>query len=134
MEALTVERIIVTKGRLSVLVRMNPNAPRCVTPGLLQTVLERHPTLPAHACVNDVGSTFAAVMAETSIPHLLEHVIIDAQVRDERTPCGVSLVGTTEWLDERQGLARVEVSFTDDLVALRALRSALSFINEALLR
>ena len=40
-------------------------------------------------------------------------------------------VGTTQWLDEQRGLARVEVNFTDDLVALRAFKDALCAINEA---
>ena len=37
-------------------------------------------------------------------------------------PDDFAFVGTTEWLDEARGLARVEVNFTDDLVALRAFR------------
>ena len=75
---------------------------------------------------------FGDVMRETSVPHLLEHIIIDEQVRDESTPPHAVLVGTTAWLDEREGRARIEVNFTDDLVALRALREAVVFVNEGM--
>lgn len=141
---------------------------------------------------NPDSPTFAAVIGNTSLPHVLEHLIIDEQVRDAETSrpnsarseserlavpappaapfpparapsfsalsnptspapapsdpiparpapipsvapfTDVTFVGTTEWLDEAAGLARVEVNFTDDLVALRALRSALAFLNEVL--
>lgn len=46
-------------------------------------------------------------------------------------PDDFAFVGTTEWLDEARGLARVEVNFTDDLVALRAFRDAARFLNAA---
>ncbi len=131
---IVVERVAVSEGRLSILVRMAPNAPRNVESQLLQAALAKYPSLPFHACVNDKGSAFADVMCETSVPHLLEHLIIDEQVRDERTPQNAVLVGTTEWLDERKGRARIEVNFTDDLVALRALREAVAFVNEGMVR
>lgn len=111
-----------------------------------------------HTCVhgddpaaNPDNPTFGAVIENTSLPHVLEHLIIDEQVRNAETPrpnsapvtpsdpaalapspapfTDATFVGTTEWLDEAAGLARVEVNFTDDLVALRALRSALAFLN-----
>lgn len=131
-DAVAVERISIKKGRLSMLVRLAPHAPRLAPPHLVSNALSRYPSLPHHACVNDRGPTFSAVMRATSLPHLLEHLIIDAQVRDPATPRDVSLVGTTEWLDEANGFARVEVNFTDDLVALRAVREAVSFVNEGM--
>ena len=42
-------------------------------------------------------------------------------------------MGTTEWTDEHAGRARIQISFADDLVALRAIRDAVDFLNEALL-
>ena len=42
-------------------------------------------------------------------------------------------LGTTEWIDEDAGLARIEVSFTDDLVALRAFLDAAQFLNKAVI-
>lgn len=127
-----VERVAVSEGRLSILVRLAPDAPRNVESQLLQAALAKYPSLPFHSCVNDRGPAFGDVMCETSVPHLLEHIIIDEQVRDEGTPPHAVLVGTTAWLDEREGRARIEVNFTDDLVALRALREAVAFVNEGM--
>lgn len=129
-DPVSVEHVRISGGRLSLLVRMAPNAPQEVSPGLLAAALDRWPTLPFHACVNEEGSTFGAVMGATSVPHLLEHLIIDEQARDAATPAGLILTGTTEWLDKEGGLARVEVNFADDLAALRALNEASTFVNK----
>ena len=42
------------------------------------------------------------------------------------------IVGTSEWLDEAAGIARIDVSFADDLVALRAMRDSVAFLNKLL--
>ena len=70
------------------------------------------------------------MIAGTSVPHLLEHLVIHGQVFDSATPSNAALVGTTEWLDEANGLARIEVNYADDLAALSALKTALAFLNE----
>lgn len=124
-----VERVSVGCGRLSVVVRVDARFPRYTTPDLACRLAQARPTLPHHTCVNGKGPTFGDVMAHTSLPHVLEHAIIDEQVRDPATLTDIPFVGTTEWLDEHAGLARVEVNFADDLIALRALRNALSFVN-----
>ena len=63
----------------------------------------------------------------------MEHLVIDLQTRAEFETAanGLTYIGTTEWLDEAQGKARIEVNFADDLVALRAFRDAANFLNEA---
>ena len=38
----------------------------------------------------------------------------------------------SEWLDEAAGIARIDVSFADDLVALRAMRDSVAFLNKLL--
>lgn len=131
-EALVVERVAVRPGRLSLLVRVSEGYPHYATPQLAAYVSEHYPALAYHTCVNEVGPTFGAVMPTTSLPHLLEHLIIDEQVNDPETPSNAALLGTTEWRDERAGLARIEVNFSDDFVALRALRSALAFLNRGM--
>ena len=140
-EPLTIERMTVRAGRLICDVALASGAPRNISPQLAARVRAAFPNLPRHACVNDEGDTFAAVMDHTSLPHLLEHLVIDAQARaavealDARPAFGAApapgtvFVGTTEWTDEFAGKARVEVSFTDDLVALRAFRDAARFLN-----
>ena len=153
----------VHRGHLVCLVSF-AGAPRVTSASLMRRVLPAFPMLPQHACVNERGATFAAVMDCTPLPHLLEHLVVDLQVRSqiaqharvgttsrsvaptasrtdayagsaaraEPTPRERPIVGTSEWADERAGLARIDVSFADDQVALRAFRDAVAFLNETL--
>lgn len=175
---LSIERLCVRRDRVEANVRVEPGF-HLTTPEIARRVAAAFPTLASHACVNDVGPRFGAVMDRTPLPHLLEHLVIDLQVRacevgargtaseasgsagagsgsgmalaagagasldalldargnpaDALPADDVSYCGTTAWLDEAVGLARVEVSFTDDLVALRAFRDATDFLNRAVL-
>ena len=145
-----VERMEVRRGHLVCRVAFSA-APRVTSPQLMSRVLAVVPTLAQHACINERGTTFAAVMDCTPLPHLLEHLVVDLQVRAEsgqwftlpgaaaETPpsmagvtCERPIVGTSEWLDEAAGVARIDVSFADDLVALRAMRDSVAFLNELL--
>ena len=71
-------------------------------------------------------------MEGTSVPHLLEHIAISVQTASARDPAA-RFVGTTEWLDEAAGEARIELSFTDDLEALRSFNLAVKFLADAVL-
>lgn len=145
-----VERMEVRRGHLVCRVAFSA-APRTTSPQLMSRVLAAVPTLAQHACVNERGTTFAAVMDCTPLPHLLEHLVVDLQVRAESgqwfTLPGAApsvsphvagtmhdrpIVGTSEWLDEAAGIARIDVSFADDLVVLRAMRDSVAFLNELL--
>ncbi len=193
-DALVIERLTVRPDRIVCDLRVSPSAPASTSPGLVRRVLADYPTLLDHACVNDEGDTFAAVADHTSLPHLVEHLVIDAQVRqavqagspaagarsapDARSgriaagarpapsacpvaqtaavaeplpPAGPAhganrageaaspfraavkkstmYVGTTEWVDRFAGHAVVEVSYTDDLTALRSFRDAVCAVN-----
>lgn len=130
--ALTVSRVLITTGRMTCHVDVAPGVPKYATPLLMEQVLRRYPMLPHHACVNGVGPTFGCVMNETSLPHILEHLIIDIQVR-AGVPSRKPLLGTTEWANEKLGAAVVSVSFCDDLCALAALNEAIDFLNELLI-
>ncbi len=136
MQGLSICRIDVHEDRMVCEVQISPGASRMSNPRMAAWLLRRLPTLRQHACVNDKGTTFSAVMDETSLPHVLEHVAIDLQVRADDSPEGgarcAAYVGVTEWVDERAGVARVSISYTDDLVALRALRDGAALVNEAL--
>lgn len=153
----------VHRGHLVCLVSF-ADAPRVTSASLMRRVLPAFPMLPQHACVNECGAMFAAVMDCTPLPHLLEHLVVDLQVRSqiaqharvgtasrgvaptasrtdayagsvaqaELIPRERPIVGTSEWADERAGLARIDVSFADDQVALRAFRDAVAFLNETL--
>ena len=137
--ALLIERFVVRSGRVVCEARVASGAPRFTTPALAARVLVDFPDLPRHACVNDEGDTFAAVIDATPLPHLLEHLVVDLQTRhaaasDDPRVREAVYVGTTEWTDEAAGRARIQVSFTDDLVALRAFRDAAAYLNNAVVR
>lgn len=99
---------------------------------LIAECLGHVPTLGQHACRNSVGPVFAAVMRSTSTPHLLEHLIIDAQTRAAKDPNRV-FTGTTQWSAGDGLIAHVAFSYEDDLVALDALNRSLSFLNGVLI-
>lgn len=100
---------------------------------LIVECLGRVPTLGQHACRNSVGPVFASVMRNTSTPHLLEHLIIDAQTRAAKDPNRV-FTGTTQWSAGDDLVAHVTFSYEDDLVALDALNRSLAFLNCVLIR
>lgn len=129
---LRIESLTVQPGRIVCEVRIDP-ARRYTDSGLAADLLEKHPTLACHACVNGVGDVFGDVIGHTAVPHLLEHLVIDLQARSGGR-LSDTFVGTTEWVDEAQGRAVVQVSFADDLVALRAFRDAADKINAAMLQ
>lgn len=127
-----VHSITVQTGRLVCDIAIPDARFRRTSPGLAAFAMERFPDLPHHACVNAKGSTFGAVIEHTSTAHLLEHVAISLQTRAAADAAG-PFVGTTEWIDEQAGEARVQLSFRDDLEALRAFNEAVSFLNIAVL-
>lgn len=132
--ALSVDSITVQSDRLVLRVSLAPDAPRFMDDRLAAQLDALRPSLKAHACVNGVGPTFGAVMATTAIPHVLEHLILDEQVRADTAPDTAPFSGITIWLDEAAGLAHVEVSYFDDLTALEAVQAAAACLNDLLRR
>ena len=179
-------RLRVRPARVECEVQLAPTALHRTTPALATRACTAFPDLPHHACANAVGPTFATVMNDTPLPHLLEHLAISLQVRvvamkgaalaegaapvkedvsdgaaasvvecaDSAREAGAgesvgigtgatrgvdaalldeTFVGTSEWIDEPAGRALIQLSFTDDLIALRALNQAVSALNTLLL-
>lgn len=141
MTALTVERVLFRSDRMIVLVRVPEGPAACLGEAGRDALLAARPALARHACLNAEGRPFGAILARTSLPHVLEHLIIDFQA-ELSAPAGnglatkppLTFVGTTEWLNEREGLARIEVNFTDDLIALDALKRARALMDEGMVR
>lgn len=131
-DPLCVRAVIVRTGRLVCDVEVSDPRFRQCTPQLAGVVARAFPDVPHHACVNDEGDCFGAVMDHTSLPHLLEHLAISMQIRAVDSP-DATFVGTTEWTDGATGRARIQLSFFDDLVALRAFNEAVMFLNDAVL-
>ena len=135
-ETIALERLSVLPDRIEAEVRVLDPAYRTTSPELIAQVLVRFPTVRYHACRNETGPTFSAVMENTSLPHLLEHLVIDIQTRahaereDEATD--PVFTGTTQWSATMSDVAIVRVSFYDDLIALGTFKQALHFINQEL--
>lgn len=129
--AISIEHMTIRPDRVVAEVRVGSERCAYTAPSLIAAALGRFPHLLRHSCVNDKGPTFSAVADDTSLPHLLEHMVIEEQVRlDGRE--SASYVGKTLWTDRRRLRARVEVSYSDDLVALQAFKTAQEWLNEAL--
>ena len=131
-EKIALERLSVLPDRIEAEVRVLDPAYRTTSPELIAQVLVQFPTIPFHTCRNEAGPIFSAVMENTSLPHLLEHLVIDIQTRAhaEREDEAIDPVftGTTQW----SATESVRVSFYDDLIALGAFKQALHFINQEL--
>lgn len=129
---ITVPKIEVFPGRLRLHVHLSDGIPRFTNEALVAKAYSEHPTLAVHSCINAKGPTFGDVAVGTSIPHLLEHLVIAEQVRIASEDA--TFVGTTSWTADGPdgGEAIVEVSFLDDLHAFEALRNALAFLNATL--
>lgn len=130
-DSLRITRVQVRRDRLICTVQMGEGAPRQMNSLLAEKVLQDFPTLTQHICANDQGVRLTDVLADTSIPHVLEHLAVDYQAK--ACPDGV-FVGTTEWLDAAAGTARVELSFQNDLSALAAVRAAAEYLSTVLLQ
>lgn len=103
------------------------------TPALIADLLPRFPNILSHTCVNERGETFMSVAANTSIPHVLEHLVIDEQARLDESPSKVVFVGKTAWSNRFERKAYVQVSYADEHVARQALAVAQRELNDALL-
>ena len=125
-------RVRVRPDRVEVEVAVAARRYAQTDPELITECLRRAPTLGQHACRNSVGPVFASVMKNTSTPHLLEHLIIDAQTRAAKDPDRV-FTGTTQWSAGDGLIAQVAFSYEDDLVALDALNRSLAFLNGVLI-
>ncbi|MDO8847014.1 MAG: hypothetical protein Q7W51_01310 [Coriobacteriia bacterium] len=120
-----VHSVTVCPDRVDVIVRVD--APEVLRTSQSAAVAERAlrmlPGLADHRCHNDDDLTFADELADTEVPHLFEHVVLElmAEAGSPR-----SLKGETEWDFKRdgRGVFRVSLEYDDDLVCLGAIKSA----------
>ena len=123
MSLLDVTNITVKKYRVICLVKINGK--KTSTPELANKVLVKLPNLKLHKCKNSQGKNFSEVMACTPVPHLFEHMVIDIQSKNSSN----ALFGTSEWIDKDNGIAKIELSYEDDIKCLNAIKKAAEVIN-----
>ena len=131
-QAVCVTHMTVKQDRVVCLIHVASDAPKYTSPHMARMLEEAVPTLPGHVCVNSKGATFGDCMDHTGLPHVLEHLVIDCQVRSscEKKAYDTGLfVGTSEWTDEESGNARLELSYKDDLEVLSAIQQAVRLLN-----
>lgn len=89
------------------------------------------PGLADHRCLNDDGKPFAEEIADTEVPHLFEHVVLElmAQAGSPR-----SLKGETAWDFRRDGhgVFQVSIEYDDDLVCVGAVTLAARVLEHVL--
>ena len=129
MTKIAIEHIRVEADRVVFEVRLAAACPHRTTPAIARRALQERPNLARHACVNSTGRTFGVVIEDTPLPHLLEHVAIDMLV-ESAGDAHATFVGTSAWIDEPRGLARVQVSMHDDLAVLASFNRAIDFVNK----
>jgi hypothetical protein len=127
-----IEKITVERGRLLIELAFDPADPAHTNAQIAARALAAHPTLAAHTCKNGAGPTFGHAINNTPVPHLFEHLVIDAQVRLSQNLTARSFVGYTRWLNASHTRAQVAVNFLDDLIALQAVKTAWAQLAEIL--
>lgn len=129
---LVVEHIQVRPDRMEVTIRVRSEQFAYTNNRIIEEVLSHFPSLGMHACRNHKGRLFADVMNHTSVPHLLEHMVVDGQTRRAQKEDRI-FTGTTQWSREDPLVALVVFSYEDDLVALEVLNQCVALLNAILL-
>ena len=123
--------MIITFGRMRTFISFEEDDCRYTDSNIAAKALSLYPLLSVHSCINSKGPTFGTVIDSTSIAHLIEHLMIAEQSKlaADKGFTDVTFVGMTQWIDERAGLAEVQVSFIDDLDAVHALSKAMEAVE-----
>lgn len=116
------KRVQVGPRNLEATVELAPSAPLRTgeDPEGTNRVLELLPDLVDHLCLGDSSPSFAEVVTDTELAHLLEHVTVELMARTDIA--GDISCGQTEGLGDR--LYRITLSCPDDVLVASALSSA----------
>ncbi len=125
-----IERYIVKRDRIICELTIADDRYRYTTPRLAAFAEGQYPDLPHHTCKNDKGNQFGDVIEQTSLPHLIEHLVISILIHEDAHGAA-AFIGTTEWLDKERGFARIEVEYEDDLATFSAFKKAIEFARVA---
>lgn len=127
---LTVKEINFKKYRVLVLVKLNKNV-LYSNKKFSNELLKIMPTLQYHKCKNNNDISFLKELSFTNYAHVFEHIAIDLQTKymlEYKIGLDKSLLGMTK-LDEINAKASIELSYWDDLIALKSISNAEKIIN-----
>jgi hypothetical protein len=114
-------------ARLQAVVRVAGPLRSSAYPGLADGALAAMPSLASHTCDNDRGLTAADELADTELPHVLEHIALALLKR-----AGVrgTIRGETSWDFERDGAGvfLVVIEGADPGAARVAVQEAAEFV------
>ena len=114
MTPLTLDAAIVYPDRIELTVCVHPRF-AFSSKLLIDALVQTHPYLLEHTCKNECGTTFAVVAETTSTPHVLEHVIIDNQIRAlAETPSSPSSYSSSLLMSEKH--ARGDMRARGDMI------------------
>ena len=130
MAVLALEKIDVRPDHIDAVVRVvDPALGRTsAVPGLAPRALALLPGLARHTCENGTAHGIAAELADTELPHLLEHVTVECMALAGSPR---SLRAETVWDFARDGrnVYHVRLGYDDDLAALASLKSAARIVD-----
>jgi len=124
-DALRVHSVTVCLDRVDVVVKVDDVGALKTVPsaGVAERALELLPGLASHTCSTGDARSFIEEIADTEVPHLFEHVVLELMA-ESGSPR--DLLGETAWDFRRdgRGVFRVSLEYDDDLVCLGAVKSA----------
>ncbi|MDO5044248.1 MAG: hypothetical protein Q4E22_02980 [Coriobacteriia bacterium] len=119
-------KVVVGPQTLSYQVEIAPGSPLYTSQDMESTnrVYQLLPAIASHVCVNPNGDTFQAVMANTEIAHLLEHVVIELLAQTGRVGF---VTGRTQRVHDAAGENVFETSLSceDDTLTMASLSAAI---------
>ena len=121
-QIMNIEKVTVGTEYFTATVRVAADAPLRTSEDLYATtrVYNLLPDVALQACVGARSAIFRAVMGDTALPHLLEHVTIELLARTNLVPKVIA--GRTWPLEQR--LYTVQFPCVDDVLVAAALSSA----------
>ncbi len=92
---------------------------------LSELLKAKHPGILEHTCVNSQGPTFGHCLDSTSLPHILEHMIIEKATHLWHD---FKVIGCTRKVDERG--YEIGVTYRDDVELLSILNDCIIEFND----
>ena len=123
------QSIVFQADRAIFIVQVKPSRPCYTDQEIAQWVRQAYPELEYHQCLNEWEEPLWNALSHTSMPHVLEHILITEQVRSTDEDDSTQFLGTTRWLNEAEGIARIDVHYTSDIMVLEAYKQALNFLE-----